>query len=307
MLRAPAPPRRLYRAAAVAVLVLVAVLLPDRPLGAQDSSRCASRGYRRATRAGAGAVFVGANAGLYEYFRRAWWSGERAERFFVQNDWDGAFRDQDKFGHMLGGFHLANGGRALLEAACVSPTRAAVWGAAYAAAFQLQIEIWDGYQKRYGFSPADLIANTAGAGLALAHHAVPESRAVIPTFSYARTAALRNVDRFGGDLRPTVDYSGQTYWFSADVEELLPRDAKPFWPGILRLSVGHSITEWVNPETGEHVRARRKLLLSLDLDPRRLPGDQPAWRAVKRVLAYYHFPAPALQITPRVRGITWYR
>jgi hypothetical protein len=298
-------PRRRTPAGA-ALLAALLLVLTAAPLAAQGSERCASRGYRRATRAAAGTVFVGANAGLYEYFRRAWWSGERSD-FFVQNDWDGHFRDQDKFGHLLGGFHLATGGRALLEAACVGPTRAAIWGAAYAAAFQLQIEIWDGYQARYGFSPADLVANTAGAGLALGHHAFPRTRAVIPTFSYARTAALRNVDRTASDLRPTVDYSGQTYWFSADVDELLPAAAKPYWPGILRLSVGHSITDWVDPATGEYVRAKRKLLLSLDVDPRKLPGDHPAWRAVKNALAYYHFPSPALQITPSVRGITWYR
>lgn len=290
----------------VALLAAVALSAVDRPLAAQGSDRCANRGYRRASRAVAVTGFVGANAALYEYFRRAWWSGEHSD-FHVQNDWDGYFRDQDKFGHMLGGFHLANGGRVLLEAACVSPRRAALWGAAYAAAFQLQIEIWDGYQERYGFSPADLLANTAGAGLALAHHAYPKSRAVIPTFSYAQTTALKQVDRTASDLRPTVDYSGQTYWFSADVDALLPQRAKPYWPGILRLSVGHSITDWVDPQTGGFLRAQRKILVSLDVDPRKLPGDHPAWRAVKTALAYYHFPAPALQLTPSVRGIPWYR
>jgi hypothetical protein len=33
---------------------------------------------------------------------------------------------------------------------------------AYAAFFQLQIEIFDSMYKKYGFSYADMIANTAG-------------------------------------------------------------------------------------------------------------------------------------------------
>ncbi|HEY3257800.1 MAG TPA: hypothetical protein VGJ64_03020, partial [Gemmatimonadaceae bacterium] len=78
-------------------------------------SKCDSSGSDvEASRVGVGAVFVGGNALLYRYFKRAWWSGERAKHFFFRADWDEDFRDQDKFGHMLGGFHLARIGGALL-------------------------------------------------------------------------------------------------------------------------------------------------------------------------------------------------
>jgi uncharacterized protein YfiM (DUF2279 family) len=147
-------------------------------------------------------TFVGANAGLYEYFRRAWWSGERAD---FRIDWErqSYFRQADKLGHMYGGYYLTVGGRELLEAACYPEKKAAVLGAVYAAAFQLQIEVWDGFQARYGFSPPDLIANTAGAGLALTQSFVPVARAIKPTVSYRRTRALRNVDNFPPGHRAT--------------------------------------------------------------------------------------------------------
>ena len=185
-------------------------------------------------------------------------------------------------------------------------------GAAYAAAFQLQIEIWDGFQKKYGFSPPDLVANTAGAALALSQSFVPEMRAIKPTVSYRRTRALKNVDLFPpgadvADLRPTVDYSGQTYWMSTDVDALLPDAAKPYWPGLVRLSVGHSVTDWVNPTTGSFQTGRHVLVVSLDVDPEKLPGDHPAWRAVKKTLSYYHFPAPAPVLTPSMALHKWYR
>ncbi|MEO8194860.1 MAG: hypothetical protein ABI681_13500, partial [Gemmatimonadales bacterium] len=35
-------------------------------------------------RAGVAAVFIGGNAALYSYFKRAWWSGERADHFFFR-------------------------------------------------------------------------------------------------------------------------------------------------------------------------------------------------------------------------------
>ena len=262
-----------------------------------------------AVRTGVGSAFIGVNGYLYHYFKQAWWSGERAPHFFFHADWDQQFRDQDKFGHMLGGYHLARFGYAGLRSACVSEKKAIFWSAAYAAAFQLQIEIFDGQFKKYGFSYADMIANTAGQTLAVMQELHPSLRAIKPTVSYHKTRALANTEsgKIGGELRPSLDYSGQTYWFSADMDRLLPDGAKQYWPSFVRLSAGHSVTDWINPETGLAQRAKRKIILSLDFDPEKLPGNAPWWRSVKHTLGYYHFPAPALELTPKVHLSPWYR
>jgi hypothetical protein len=261
-------------------------------------------------RAGVGSAFVGGNAYLYHYFKKAWWSGTRAPHFFFHADWDQWFRDQDKFGHMFGGYHLARIGYAGLKEACVSEKKAIIWSAAYAAAFQLQIEIFDGQFTKYGFSYADMIANTTGQTLAVMQELHPSWRAIKPTFSYHKTRALMNTENglIQSELRPSLDYSGQTYWFSADMNQLLPDGAKPYWPSFIRLSVGHSITDWVTPDPpGATVRAKRKILLSLDFDPEKLPGNAPLWRTIKHTLSYYHFPAPALELTPKLHLSPWYR
>ena len=263
-----------------------------------------------AVRAGVGSAFVGGNAYLYHYFKKAWWSGTRARHFFFHADWDQWFRDQDKFGHMFGGYHLARIGYSALREACVSDKKALFWATAYAAAFQLQIEIFDGQFQKYGFSYADMIANTTGQALFVMQTLHPKLRAIKPTFSYHKTLALQNTEAglIQSELRPSLDYSGQTYWFSTDVNQLLPDRAKPYWPSFIRLSVGHSITGWVdaNPP-GDVQRAKRKILLSLDFDPEKLPGDFPLWRTIKHNLSYYHFPAPALELTPRLQLTPWYR
>jgi len=196
-------------------------------------------------------------------------------------------------------------GYAGLRAACVSPKKAIIWSAAYAALFQLQIEIFDGQFKKYGFSYADMIANTTGQALAVMQELRPEFRVIKPTFSYHETRALRN--GVSAELRPSLDYSGQTYWFSADMNRLLPDGAKPYWPGFIRFSAGHSVTDWINPETGVTQRAKRKIVLSLDFDPEKLPGNAPWWRSIKHTLSYYHFPAPALELTPKLHLSPWYR
>jgi hypothetical protein len=263
-------------------------------------------GQVTAARAGVGGAFVAGNAYLYRYFKKAWWSGERAPHFFFHADWDQEFRDQDKFGHMLGGYHLARVGYAGLREACVGEKKAIFWSAAYAAAFQLQIEIFDGQFKKYGFSYADMIANTTGQTLAVLQELHPRLRAIKPTFSYHETNALKNPPP-GSELRPSLDYSGQTYWFSADVNDMLPDGAKPYWPAFIRFSVGHSITDWQLPTTTAPQRAQRKILLSLDFDPEKLPGNAPLWRTIKHTLSYYRFPAPALQLTPKLHLSPWYR
>jgi hypothetical protein len=158
-----------------------------------------------AVRTGVGSAFIGVNGYLYHYFKKAWWSGDRAPHFFFRADWDQEFRDQDKFGHMLGGYHLARFGYAGLRSACVSEKKAIFWSAAYAAAFQLQIEIFDGQFKKYGFSYADMIANTTGQTLAVMQELHPSLRAIKPTFSYHKTRALINTENgtiTTGELRP---------------------------------------------------------------------------------------------------------
>ncbi len=287
--------------------------------GAGDSAKvvrtgspswCTSGGRgRRVAQTAVATTFVGGNLALYEYFRRAWWSGERAP-FFTNYDWDGNFRDQDKLGHMIGGYLLSEGGRELLQAACMSEKKATLWAVAYAAAFQLQIELWDGTQARYGFSPPDLLFNTIGQGISLSHAFVPPMRAVMPTISYARTRALKNTQAglIPGDLRPTVDYSGQTYWLSVDVDTLLPARARKYWPDLLRFSIGHAITDFIDPATGADIRAQRRILLTLDIDPLKLPGQAPWWVTVKKGLRHYHFPSPALEFrSGGVKGIPWHR
>lgn len=269
---------------------------------------CGSPAYRATSRATVGGVAVAGNVALYEYFKRAWWNGQPAPHMWLNWEKNEPFREMDKFGHAWGGYHLSRIGSELLGGACVSRTKAVWWSAAYAAAFQLQIELWDGKQAAYGFSPFDLAANTAGASYAVAQQYVPALRSIKPTISYSRTLASKRYGRAqGSQLRPTTDYSGQTYWLSVDMDEMLPDAAARWWPGFLRASVGHSITDYVDPNTGRGVWGRREFVLTLDVDPEKLPGQNHLWRRAKHELSYYHFPAPALVLTPHLKGVKWYR
>jgi uncharacterized protein YfiM (DUF2279 family) len=282
------------------------------PVAAHTQTRNAcslSRGQQTAARTAVGATFVGGNLELWHYFKKAWWSGEKAKHFFFRADWDENFRDQDKFGHLLGGYQLTRAGYEALTASCVSRKKALTTGVAYAALFQLQIEVFDGMYEKYGFSYPDMIANTTGQTLAAIQELHPRLKWLKPTISYSPTLPMRNRANFTqpSELRRSLDYSGQTYWFAADVHALLPTGMQSYWPSLLRASIGHSITDYIDPVTGASHRARRKLLLSIDIDPEKLPGQNRAWKAAKHQLSYYHFPSPALQLTPSFRALDWYR
>lgn len=278
---------------------------PD--IGVIDARARCNLPAREISRDLAAAGMAGGYAALHIYLNREWWSQTPA-RWFIANDWDQNERDEDKFGHFLGGYQLTRVTSAMLEAGCVTATRAAVIGALYAWAFQFQIEEWDGTQKIYGFNPSDLVADAAGALFSVAQQQSPALRYVKPTFSYRPSKAYfrRNLPGHFGQPRATTDYAGQSYWFSTDVHSLLPEHVGRWWPAFVRLSPGYSITDYIDPGTGAPRRARRKILLSLDLDPEKLPGDNKVWRTLKHELSFLHIPGPTLQLTPNTKWFVAY-
>lgn len=290
------------RPLAAVVVILAGMAIPVTARAAADCSR-AEKVVRRTAVAG---TFVGANIALQQYFKRAWWSGEKRD-FWVNYDWDVPFRELDKLGHMYGGFHITRYGTELLVLACVSRSKAVWYSAAYAAAYQLQIELWDAKQKLYGFSPPDLLFNTLGAGLGVATSRREDGSFLRPTMSYHRSKARRLGKGQNADLRFSTDYTGQTYWMSVNPRSVWKGDASRYWPKLLRVSAGYGITNWRDPYTAADRFAHRKFLLSVDLDPEQLPGSHPVWKKIKREASYYRFPAPAIQFTPSLKGIAWYR
>lgn len=292
-------------------IVVLAVAFPRVSIGQQvESCGTTTTNHKAARRVAVATAAVAGNGALFVYFKHAWWSGKPAKPWWVGNDVNNAiFGNQDKFGHFFGGYQLTRVGTEVLSAACISDSKAVLWAALYAYMSQFEIEAYDGTQDMYGFSPDDLVADVGGALFGVVQHRTKWLQAIKPTFSYVSTAAERNrgLPGHGDEPRPSVDYAGQTYWFSADVHGMLPDRVKPFWPALIRLSVGHSITDYVDPATGATIQGHRKILLSLDVDPDHLPGNNAIWRAIKHQLSFYHFPAPALQFTPGTRVIGWYR
>lgn len=119
--------------------------------------------------------------------------------------------------------------------------------------------------------------------------------AITPSFS----TAPRTMFRRRGPRGAMVDYARQTVWLSTNVHDVLPEQAKPFWPSPLRLSVGRR---------GLGAGLPAEYVVGLDLDAGRLPGTHPRWMQVKALLHTLRLPGPAVVIGPhgtRAVALTW--
>jgi len=219
-----------------------------------------------------------------------WWKGTLVPfHVNVQQDWRYAL-GADKLGHAVFPFFTSR----LYEAGfrwSGMDTATAVWAASSVAlAYQTYIEVRDGFSRDYGFSPADMAANTIGAALPVAQHYFADLRPFTLQISYWPSQAFRN-----GQYNAIIDdYTSTTHWLSVSVKDVVPT-SWTWYPAWLNVALGHSVENIDGTGGGNHV-----LLLGLDWNLQRIPGV-PAWlREVLRVLHAYHLPAPAVRLYPSV-------
>ncbi len=238
---------------------------------------------------GIGTVFLGTGIAIHIYQRNAWWSSDRTS-FHFQNDWSYAL-SIDKVGHFYAGTLLAHAFSAGLEAGNFQSEQAAVYGTAAALAFQLYVEIEDGFGKDWGFSPGDATADFLGASYGLAQYYYPFLKNFQFRFSYFPSQKMREGLHPGNGID---DYEGQKYWMSMRLKNLLPEKAAKYWPAFLMLSAGVGVKNLDGSGGGE-----RDIYIALDLDAEEIPLYGKGWQFIKNTLNYFHFPLPGVRISPK--------
>lgn len=166
----------------------------------------------------------------------------------------------------------------------------ALWGAiAVPAAHAIAIEFADGYSK-YAFNPSDLVFNSLGIAYGAVQTQVPFLQNFNLKWSYIPTA---NGGASDPDWGPASDYSGHIYWMAADVHNLLPESAKPYWPKFLNLAIGMGAK---NVSHGEVGPKKHMLAIGLDWKMTELPLEGDTWGVVKNLIDKIHFPAPGVKV-----------
>lgn len=210
-------------------------------------------------------VYTGIVVGFHINQNNAWWKDQSGD-WHVVEDLEYA-RGLDKCGHFFNGYLMSSVcGDMLIECGFDRQTSTYI-GAGMGLLYMTYVEVEDGFAANWGFSPTDAIANAFGAGYYLLQYHVPVLQNFTPRWSYVP------VEWTGGrtiNERPKTfidDYNSTTFWLAANVNNLLPASAEPYWPDWLMLSVGYGIRNYavVNPD-GTPVGVTRRFLIGLDYD-----------------------------------------
>jgi len=237
---------------------------------------------------GVSALVLATGIGVHIYQANAWWQNQ-SSTFKIMNDWKYALW-LDKMGHFYGTNLIAHGLSASLEAANVDLEHSAIYAAAGALAFELFVEIEDGFGPQWGFSPGDAGADLLGASYSLAQYYFPVLKHIQPRVSYFPSEKYLNGEHKGNIID---DYAGQKYWLAFRMKELLPKKIAKYWPSFLMLSVGMGLRDWNGFGVG-----KQDVFIALDFDAETIPLHGKFWQFVKNTLNYLHFPMPGIRISP---------
>lgn len=227
---------------------------------------------------------------IHIYQANAWWQ-EQGSKFKVVNDWKYALWI-DKMGHFFGTTLTSHALSAALEGANLDLERAAVYGALGALAFELFIEIEDGFGPQWGFSPGDASSDILGAAFSIGQYYYPFLKNIQPRVSYYPSEEFRAGQHKGNNI--IDDYSGQKYWLAFRISKLLPDEISAYWPSFLMISTGMGIKNWNGFGGGS-----REFFIALDFDAEAIPLYGKFWQFVKNTLNYIHFPLPGIRISPK--------
>jgi hypothetical protein len=242
----------------------------------------------------AGGGLTAGVAALHIYQANAWWSNNRAPFHVIEDDQYQA--EFDKVGHSFGGYYSSFFFDEAYRWAGLDSAQATLLGAFSGALWEFYIETEDGFAHDWGFSRGDAKADIAGAALYLLNNRVPFMRNFRYKWFYTPTTKVteNHPDIPGHNATIIEDYGGQTYYLRADVHRMLPDDAKPYWPSWLNLAFG------VSGYNINQVDRQKAYYISLDYDMDKLIPESSIGivNFFRRALGYWHFPAPALRLSP---------
>jgi hypothetical protein len=243
-----------------------------------------------------GVVGAGVFTGMHIYYKNTWWKDQR--RFFKFAE-DGYYaRNIDKISHIYTANVFTVTTAYAYEWAGISPKKSLLYGAITAMAYETYIEINDGFAPNWGFDWIDMGANIFGVLYPYFQKEAPILENFTFKWSFQPDWISKKVNN-NNDLLD--DYTNMTFWLGVSPKGLLPTSIAKHYPGFLGFAVGLSVKN-ASHSTGT-TNAYREWYLALDYDITKLPGDSDFLKKLKKILNFYHFPSPAVRISPS--GV-WY-
>jgi len=251
-------------------------------------------------------LIVGASAytitmvGLYNL----WYRDYPQSSFHFTNDgkeWMGV----DKLGHATTSYWVGRLSYHSLKWSGVKEKHAIWYGGTVGLFFLTTVEIMDGFSEEWGASVADLLANTAGAGLFIGQQLGWKEQRFLIKFSYHPSEyAQYRPDVLGSTTieRVIKDYNGQTYWLSGNIHAFLRKGSR--FPRWLNVAAGYGAkgmtggSENVTEYEGEPIPVYQRTsqyFLSLDVDLTRISTRSKFLKGLFTVLGFIKIPFPTLE------------
>jgi uncharacterized protein YfiM (DUF2279 family) len=236
-----------------------------------------------------GLLYTGSMTGLYYL----WYRNYPQSSFHFFND-NTEWLQMDKMGHFFSSYYLSDIMYTSYRWAGVERKKAILFGTLLSWAFMLNIEILDGFSAEWGFSPGDLVANTAGCLLFTGQQLLWDEQRFVIKYSYHPTIYPQyNPDLLGTNLIQNLvkDYNGMSFWLSGNISSFLPRKSK--FPKWLNVAFGYG-GEGLGVGEAQFERYR-KFFFSFDIDLTRIPTRSKTLKSILTVLNLLKIPGPALE------------
>jgi hypothetical protein len=250
------------------------------------------------------AALVSLNYAAYQPFKNAWWQEDRTKFHFYQGwrrdrgyldfGWhDTLYGHVDKLGHYYSSRIMSEQFFYICRWIGFQESSSKIIAPFLSSFLMLEIEIYDGFFKNWGFSLADFTANELGAFSPLIKERIPFLQNFQLKFSYHPSHQPNKEPSF------IKDYAGMTFWLSCNIHSWLPAKAKEVYPAWLNFALGYGVTK--------QARGDIELYLAPDIDWMKIPiGKSQAMLSIKRMLNYVHFPCITLKLAPERKFYPFY-
>ena len=223
----------------------------------------------------------------------------------------------DKIGHGWSAYNLARLSSSTWEWAGINSRKAAIAGTLSGFTFMSVIEFLDSRSAEWGWSWADMAANSLGSGLYLGQEMLWKEQRIQYKFSFHRVDhkqadLIQRADNlFGESLaeRMLKDYNGQTYWLSFNLRSFFPDSKLPKW---LNMSLGYGaeglyggFENRAYDKNGNVIFDRRDIsrnrafYISPDIDLTKIKTGKKWIRTTLFMLNAIKVPAPALRLNSK--------
>lgn len=206
----------------------------------------------------------------------------------------------DKCGHAFTAYQLSSATFSAYRWAHLPRNKALLVGSAMAWSYQLSVEILDGYSAEWGFSIADVSANTLGCLTYSAQELFWQEQRINFKLGYHTSgyAPLRP-EILGATFseRLLKDYNAQSYWLCTSPAQFFAKENKWNW---LQIGIGYSVDQKLKGDASSVVlngityTAHPEWAISLDIDWRKLPIKRRWVKNIVQPLNAIKLPFPAV-------------